>query len=269
MTKVTQARLLAEQRYMSGWRPKSLLTAGNTKLEKTERTIGLSLAPANTSGFEVCASRSPECTKHCIFTSGMGSPDFHSPSVPCNPVWVGRIVKTLWFFRDRPAFMNQLYRNIANNRDASIRLNVFSDWMWERQVIDVTPEMAKKYGTKSGRFSSVLEVFPDVQFYDYTKHYARMFRPRPKNYHLTFSLTENNREQAEQVLAAGMNVAAVLSSKVGSFLGYPIVDGDLSDLRFLDPSVSVVGLKPKGSLSKQASEFVYEPTLLWPVAAAA
>lgn len=57
MNKTTQARLLAEERYNSGWRPARLLTGGNTKLEKSERTIGLSLAPANTSGHEVCVSK--------------------------------------------------------------------------------------------------------------------------------------------------------------------------------------------------------------------
>lgn len=75
MNKTDAARLLAEQSYMSGWRPRSLLSRGNAKLAKSERTIGLSLAPAKTSGYEVCASRSPECSLHCIHTSGMASPN--------------------------------------------------------------------------------------------------------------------------------------------------------------------------------------------------
>jgi hypothetical protein len=100
MNKTETARLLAEQSYMSGWRPKTLLSRGNAKLEKSERTLGLSLAPASTSGYEVCASRSPECSRHCIHTSGMASPFLHSPTMPCNPVWVSRALKTIWFFRD-------------------------------------------------------------------------------------------------------------------------------------------------------------------------
>lgn len=56
MDKMSAAQRLAEERYNTGWRPARLLTGGNTKLEKSERTIGLSLAPANTSGQEVCAS---------------------------------------------------------------------------------------------------------------------------------------------------------------------------------------------------------------------
>jgi hypothetical protein len=71
MEKPEHARLLAEEKYMSGWRPKNLLSGGNTKLAKSARTLGLSLAPANTSGFEFCASRTPECTKHRISTYDM------------------------------------------------------------------------------------------------------------------------------------------------------------------------------------------------------
>ena len=109
MNKTDTARLLADRRYMSGWRPKSLLSAGNAKLAKSLRTIGLSLAPASTSGYEVCASRSPECTKHCIHTSGLASPNFHSPAMPCNPVWVSRVLKTMWFFRGNPPILNGVH----------------------------------------------------------------------------------------------------------------------------------------------------------------
>ena len=227
-------------------------------MEKTERTLGLSLAPAKTSGYQVCASSSAECRQHCIHTSGRG----HETSLPYNPIWVARALKTMWFFRDRTAFMDKLYRDIANNRDSRIRLNVFSDWMWERQSLRVSSEYAKRYGTGEGLFSSVMEIFPDTQFYDYTKHFARVLRPRPRNYHLTFSLSEANRSQAEQVLQSGGNIAAVVTEKAGYLLGYPIIDGDLSDLRFLDPKGSVVGLKPKGSLRKTNSEFVYDPLKL-------
>lgn len=262
MKKIDTAQLLADQLYMSGRRPRRLLSSGNAKLMKSERTIGLSLAPAQTSGYQVCASSSVECRKHCIHTSGHGSPDFHAGDLPCNPVWVARALKTIWFFRDRVSFMDKLYRDIANNRDSSIRLNVFSDWMWERQSLTVSPEYAERYGTRSGSFKSVIELFPETQFYDYTKHFARMFRPRPSNYHLTFSLSEFNGTDAKKVLAAGGNIAAVTTAKEGYLFGYPVIDGDLNDLRFLDPKAVVVGLKPKGSLRNNFSEFVYEPSPL-------
>ena len=33
---------------------------------------------------------------------------------------------------------------------------------------------------------------------------------------------------------------------IKTYKGYSVVDGDLSDLRFLDPSGSIVGLRAKG-----------------------
>jgi hypothetical protein len=264
------ARGLAEEKYARGWRPPRLLSRSNTKLAKADRNVGLSLAPADLSGFQVCASSSVECRKHCIHTSGMAGPNFHAITDACNPVWVARIVKTLWFFRDRASFMERLYKDVALNRDSSIRLNVFSDWMWERQSLIVTPELAAHYGTAAGRFRNIMEVFPQTQFYDYTKHFARMSRDRPENYHLTFSLTEVNEVQARVILGQGMNVAAVVSSKEGFLLDHPIIDGDINDLRFLDPQGVIVGLKPKGSLRKAKSEFVYGPgTIRWQTTQAA
>lgn len=269
MNKHELARLLAEQRFAGGYRPRKLLSAANTKLAKAEQNIGLSLSPSKLSGYQVCASSSEQCVLHCINTSGMAAPDFHSKADACNPVWVGRNVKTLWLMRERQAFMHRLYKDIALNQEATIRLNVFSDWMWERQSLTVSESDAKRYGTKSGSFKNVFEVFPEVQFYDYTKHFARMFRERPKNYHLTFSLTEANADQARKVLASGFNVAAVLTVRQGYLFGFPIIDGDQNDLRHLDPPSSVVGLKPKGSLRNKESDFVHSPDVQWSAAEAA
>jgi hypothetical protein len=231
----------AQSRYDSGWRPARLL-GDNTKLSKAEkfgkRTLGLSLAPAEVSGYEVCASRSDACTQHCIFTSGRGV---------MFPVMWPRIFRNIWFFKDRGGFLDQLFKEVRANQDASIRLNVFSDWMWERQ--------------RHREHRSIMEAFPNVQFYDYTKHFKRMFRPRPENYHLTFSLHEGNGHQAQQVLDAGMNVAAVVSSLEGNLFGYPVFDGDEHDLRFMDPHPAVVGLKAKGSLKTSLErEMIYDPT---------
>lgn len=228
------ARAEANKRFDRGWRPANILGKENVKLRKAEkldrRGLGLSMAPADVSGWEVCASRSPECTKHCIFTSGRGAAHFARKDTGIQPVWMGRIFRTIWFFKDRPGFMKRLKHEINRNQDAAIRLNVFSDWQWERQ------------------FPELFTDFPNVQFYDYTKHFNRMFRDRPENYHLTFSLHENNQHQAEAVLKAGMNVAAVTDKIGGTLFGHNVIDGDDHDLRFLDPSPCVIGLRPKGSL---------------------
>jgi len=41
-----------------------------------------------------------------------------------------------------------------------------------------------------------------------------------------------------------------------TYAGAPVVDGDASDLRFLDPDGVVVGLKAKGDAKKDTSGFV-------------
>lgn len=250
----------AEGRFASGWRPSKLLSRENVKLKKSLKRdwkgLGLSLAPAATSGYDMCASKSPECENFCIFQAGRGLPYLvNSSGLQMN--WAGRIFRTLWFMRDRDSFMEKLVREIANNQDAAIRLNVFSDWIWERQKVTVSDEIASRYGIVAGEYKNLMEVFPETQFYDYTKHYKRMARPRPSNYHLTFSLTEVNAHQARTVLDAGFNVAAVMRDPTGTLFGYDVIDGDEHDLRFLDPNPVVIGLHPKGALTKEESPFVY------------
>jgi hypothetical protein len=112
----------------------------------------------------------------------------------------------------------------------------------------------------------LMEKFPMVQFYDYTKSRKRMLNflagKMPSNYYLTFSYTPENEDESREVLAAGGNVAVVFNEKtkkvkkirqiptfVGSrFLGHEIIDGDIHDLRFDDPQGGyVVGLTRKGN----------------------
>ena len=101
--------------------------------------------------------------------------------------------------------------------------------------------------------------------YDYTKNPIRMkvylAGKLPKNYHLTFSLSENNKTEALDILSKGGSVAVVFDTKKGQPLpdtwnGYKVIDGDLSDLRFLDEAGVVVGLRAKGKARKAKLGFV-------------
>jgi len=101
----------------------------------------------------------------------------------------------------------------------------------------------------------IFELFPNVQFYDYTKHFKRMIKylkgDMPKNYHLTFSRNETNDFQSTQVLKSGGNVAVVFRNKLPeTYKGFKVINGDEHDLRFLDQKNVVVGLKEKLSLNK-------------------
>lgn len=202
----------------------------------------LYLAPANLSGFEVCPSRSPGCSEACLFTAGRGA---------YSNVRDARIGKTQLLFNDRSEFLRRLRHDVARlvkKADAEgkipcIRLNGTSDLGWE------------------GLARQIMAEFPNVQFYDYTKVKPRMLKfcqgKMPANYHLTFSRSETNWEDCKEVLKAGGNVAAVFYKQLPKvYEGYTVVDGDLSDLRFLDSKNVIVGLKAKGKARHDDSNFV-------------
>jgi len=220
-----------------------LLTLSNTKLLKgTKRgymSFVLHLAPGDLSGREVCPKRTPGCTAACLNTAGRGKQ---------NSVQRGRLRKTAMYFDQRDAFMHLLINNIgravrqAERADMTpcIRLNGTSDIPWKRVRVD-------------GK--NVFELFPDVQFYDYTKILERKVTALP-NYHLTFSRAENNDSDVERAIAAGMNVAVVFREVPDTYQGLPGISGDEDDLRFLDPAGVIVGLKAKGRAKKDTSGFV-------------
>ena len=99
-----------------------------------------------------------------------------------------------------------------------------------------------------------------MQFYDYTKHPKPWLRTLP-NYHLTFSHSGHNFEDCLEALQHGINVAVVFTTRRGEALpetwnGFPVIDGDLHDCRFLDPTGVVVGLRAKGMAKGSQSPFV-------------
>lgn len=224
-----------------------LLTTGNFKLLKGAvfgylSTI-LHLAPASLSGHNVCPGSSSQCRSACLNTAGRGA--FHRTKA-------ARLRKTLAFFNENETFLRQLAKDIAavtrkaerENTTPCIRLNGTSDIRWENEKID-------------GK--NLMEIFPNVIFYDYTALANR--RNLPANYHLTFSRKENNEENCKVALKNGMNVAVVFSTKKGDalpakYLGCDVIDGDVTDLRFLDTPGVVVGLRAKGKAKKDHSGFV-------------
>lgn len=229
-----------------------LLTTSNTKIRKGEKlgvmTFGVHLAPANLSGFNVCKDASAGCAAACLNTAGMGV---------YSTVQKARIEKTRLFFSDREAFMTQLVKEIRsavkkaqkNGMQAAFRLNLTSDLPWEK---------IRHAG------QTVLEMFPSVQFYDYTASPARMSAflagEMPANYHLTFSRKENTPDElVKSILATGGNVAVVFRKKLPArAFGADVVNGDETDARFLDGKGKIVGLVEKGRAKKDLTGFVLE-----------
>ena len=230
----------------------SLLNSGNSKTRKGEKkgftTYGIHLAPASLSGFNVCDSSSAGCRWACLNTAGRGA---------MTSVQRARIKKTLFFFKDKQGFLAELWAEVAKsiksaarkNMTPCFRLNLTSDLPWEK---------IKFNG------QSVMEAFPNVQFYDYCKSPERMTKfvngEMPKNYHLTFSRSETNGALALAFLRSGGNVAMVFRKSLpATYYGHEVIDGDETDLRFLDGSGKIIGLKEKGLAKKDATGVVLEP----------
>lgn len=135
------------------------------------------------------------------------------------------------------------------------RLNLTSDIPWENM--------------KKGSKTSVIEEFPEVNFYDYTKGFPRMMAwlhgKMPDNYHLTFSRSEETSDdRIKKILSLGGNVAVVFRGSLPkTYLGFPVVDGDENDLRFKDEKGVIVGLVEKGLAKKDETGFVVEPKWIW------
>jgi hypothetical protein len=226
-----------------------LLTTANAKIRKGEKigykTFGIHLAPASLSGFNVCKDASLGCIYSCLNTAGMGA---------FSNVQLARIEKTRLFFKNKTIFLVMLWEEVERairsaskkNLTAVFRLNLTSDLPWEKIKLNG---------------QSIFEAFPQVTFYDYTKSPERMTAflagEMPQNYHLTFSRSETNGAIAESILKSGGNVAMVFRKSLPSqYLGAKVVNGDETDLRFLDGAGKIVGLVEKGRAKKDESGFV-------------
>lgn len=211
----------------------------------------LYLAPADISGFNVCPKATDGCKAACLFTAGRGVYDM---------VRSARIAKTMRFFNDREQFMLDLVESVRRlvvkaqnaNMIPACRLNGTSDIAWEKfKVI----REGKVYG-------SIMEAFPKVKFYDYTAILGRKKALSLKNYHLTFSLKENNDKDARKAIEQGYNLSVVLNVKRKAvkpkvWSGIPVIDGDKDDVRFKDRGKGkIVALTAKGKARYDTSGFV-------------
>lgn len=229
-----------------------LLSTGNPKLMKGEKkgylSFVLHLAPATLSGKEVCPKRTAGCTAACLNTAGRGG--MYKTGETTNAIQQARIRKTALFWFNREEFLNQLVKDIKlgikqaekKGMIPSFRLNGTSDLSWE------------KYEVADGK--NIFEMFPEVQFYDYTKVLGRKVGDI-KNYHLTFSNADGNINDVLAAKQAGLNIAVVFKKELPEkHLGLKVINGDDTDLRFLDEKNVIVGLVAKGKAKKDTTGFV-------------
>ena len=184
-------------------------------------------------------ARNAGCRDACLVTAGRGI---------MSNVKAGRLRKTEEWYRDPVAFVDTLAKEIGlavkraekKGMDLAIRLNGTSDIPWENQ--------------KGSNGLSLMDTFPDVQFYDYTKLPTRKV---PGNYHLTVSYSGANDSYAAKCQQSEHNLAVVFRGELPLvFAGRPVVNGDSTDLRFTDPAGVVIGLTAKGAAKRDNTGFV-------------
>lgn len=225
--------------------PTTLFGVNNAKTKKGEKlgykTFIIYGTPAdiNSMGKNMCAKATEGCKSACLVSSGRGV---------FKNVKISRLNKTEFFLRDIDAYMQMLVKEVKRavknkKENIAIRLNGTTDIPYEYIKVD--------------GYKNIFEMFPDIQFYDYTAIYKRLGNV-PSNLHLTFSRKETKANHVEALMALnrGFNVAVVFDGKPAKWEGYEVIDGDEHDLTFLHKKNCVVGLKAKGKAKKDTTGFV-------------
>jgi hypothetical protein len=196
----------------------------------------LNLAPAyNYRGHNTCPYAG-QCKASCLQYCGRNG---------MSMARLARERKTMLFYDDLDTFRYMLFADLAALRAKAKREDVVPTFRFnclsDISIEDYLPDM----------FSA----FPEIQFIDYTKVYSRMFKELPDNYHLTYSINEKTPAGIINKIYSNtrFNCAAVFEKPVPSrykFDGklYPVISGDESDLRHLDPRQAIVGLKYKNPM---------------------
>jgi len=190
------------------------------------------------------------CREACLVSAGRAA---FTPGIG-----MARAARTDFFRKNRETFMELLFREIQgliNKADKkgltpAVRLNGTSDINWANVI-------------HNGQ--SVFEAFPNVQFYDYTKSPSIIRAAAGEaNWSVVGSYSGASQKYAMMITAAankyGANVAAVFRSAVlpATFMGKRVINGDETDLRFLDDPNVIVGLKAKGQAKKDGTGFVVD-----------
>jgi hypothetical protein len=191
-------------------------------------TYGIYMASADLSGINVCP-KSDNCKANCLMGSGHNKANRLAGQ---SNIDSARILKTRLFFFNKEVFMRLLIHEIERERKSaerkgyffSIRLNCTSD---------INP-LSFKYQGKN-----ILEIFPDIQFYDYTKVSYRIDSCKGyKNYDITWSIdgSKDNLKIGLDYIKHGGRVAVVYGKDTipSTWFGYKTCNGDLTDYRPTD-----------------------------------
>jgi hypothetical protein len=246
-TTIGQAKKQTGLSYLGGVNISSKLTKN---MKVNVMTYCIYLSPAHTSGYDVCPESTFECRLGCLATSGRAAMDIASGQ---NIIRNARIKKTELFFEENEFFMGWLVAEMTAAKAKADRTGfVFSARLNGTSDIDWSKAMYKG--------QNIFEIFPDTQFYDYTKM-SDKFEEIAPNYSLTYSYTGYNWAMCMRLMDKGHNIAMIFNVKDEKYLpamykGYNVINGDLNDYRIADAKGIIVGLKWKRIQNKAAEKKV-------------
>lgn len=193
---------------------------------------------------KTCPYSTEGCRRSCLWTAGRGQ---------MNCVQAARAKRTVDLYRNPQKFSRRLIKEIVahskncfkKDMNCCVRLNGTSDLDWS-PIIDYF------------RASKITPPMQMIRFYDYTKNFWKVVFNRQSRYYLVYSRHEHTKTwQLWLLKLLRKNSAVVFKGPMPkTYKGIRVVNGDESDLRFLDPKGVIVGLKAKGAAKKDTTGFV-------------
>lgn len=198
---------------------------------------------------ELCAhARLAGCMHACLKSAGRGA---------FNSVQKARAEKTKFYKENLEAFMLSFCADIWSLARKACKLGMIP--------------LVRPNGTSDIAFENIpvidgktiCQLFPEIQFYDYTKHPGRKLEGKTAgNYDLTYSFSGIT---PKPISIKGLQNpdnrrAAVVFHKrneiPAEFRGWKVIDGDDTDVRHIEPARVVVALYAKGKAKHDTSGFV-------------
>ena len=202
----------------------------NTKLQKGDRVnLGFEATPATlaTLEFNSCEAAT-SCRLTCLVFATMTALFESKSGKLCSTL--KKRIRRLFLLLNATEFcirkINLEIESAALAGPVAVRLNVFTDIEWTRYGINFDA---------SG-----------VTFYDYTKVKSRAGRA---DYPIDITYSASERDRVEDLLEVlrHSRVAMVFPGNTlpDEWNGFPVIDGDETDNRYLDPKGVIVGLRQK------------------------
>jgi hypothetical protein len=188
------------------------------------------------------------CFDGCLKSAGRGA---------FNSVQLARQSKTDFFYNNQEAFLLSLAADIWSLANRATKLGLIP-LVRPNGTSDIPYENLIVWDNKT-----IFQLFPEIQFYDYTKHPSRNLVGKTSgNYDLTYSFSAITPKPISIKGLTNPNnsrVAVVFQKQTDiptSFRSWPVVDGDDSDVRHIEPKNVVVALYAKGKAKRENNGFV-------------